>query len=216
MGRRIEIAAGYKSVVLPNGRPYDAGDEVVLSDDQWASLSSGLIGTAVTDLGAVEDSRTDLIGFMSTGWAKKVQEGKAYAAGGQADGAAGGSVSANIDNPAGSGKNVIIAGWQLATTTDVEVEYIHEGVSTGTVRPAFNFNHYFEAQPAVAVARVGSNVLTGGTTLSPIGRITSNAPVGYDFMVIIPPGHSFALSAATPGLTTFTLYVTAFWYEEPV
>lgn len=188
--------------------------------------------TATTDVGSVYRQRVELaagsevigqvqidpntISFTSSGWAKKVQEGKAFTAGGKAAGTAGGTVSAHIDNPSGSGKNVIIVGWQLATTTDVDIEYVHEATSDGTVRDAFNFNHYFEAQASVSVVRVGADALTGGTKLSPIGRITSNAPVGYDFMVIVPPGHSFALSSETPGLTEFTLYATVFWYEEAV
>lgn len=154
--------------------------------------------------------------FTSSGWSKKVNEGKAYIAGGAISAGTSQVASACLTNPAGSGKNIVIAGWQIGTDQTCEVKYMHEATSTGTLRSAFNFNHYYEAVAAVATVRLGADVLTGGTELSPVGRITNNAPVGYDFMVVVQPGHSFALTAATPGLTAFTLYPTVFWYEEAI
>jgi hypothetical protein len=51
MPRRVKIAPGFNDITLPDGRQYDAGDEVVLTDAQFARIASTAIGDEVLDLG---------------------------------------------------------------------------------------------------------------------------------------------------------------------
>lgn len=51
MARTVEIAAGYTRVQLPNGFAYDAGQQVVLTEEQYAKLSASALGTSVLDRG---------------------------------------------------------------------------------------------------------------------------------------------------------------------
>lgn len=49
--RTVEIASGEANVVLPNGGLYDAGDQVVLTDEDFAKLNANILGTVLLDLG---------------------------------------------------------------------------------------------------------------------------------------------------------------------
>lgn len=46
MPRSVTVAGGYTNVELPNGASYNAGATVILTDDEWAQVSSS---NAVTD-----------------------------------------------------------------------------------------------------------------------------------------------------------------------
>lgn len=55
MPRNVEIAAGKYNVTLPNGRLYNAGDEVVLTDDEWGDVDPDLVPGTIIDNGATEE-----------------------------------------------------------------------------------------------------------------------------------------------------------------
>lgn len=54
MARQVTIATGKHNVQLPNGNMYDAGDVVILSDEQFEALNQSLIPGTVIDNGVVE------------------------------------------------------------------------------------------------------------------------------------------------------------------
>lgn len=67
MSVKVTVASGQYNVVLPDGNRYQAGDTVVLTDDQWAEISAAaravlFTGTpttaAVTDASSESDSPT--------------------------------------------------------------------------------------------------------------------------------------------------------------
>lgn len=51
MTRSITIKTGNNGVVLPDGRTYNAGDVAILTDEQFARLNPGLIGS-LYDIGS--------------------------------------------------------------------------------------------------------------------------------------------------------------------
>jgi len=53
MSRSVTIAAGKFQVNLPDGRLYNAGQTVILSDDQWNQVNPALIPGTIIDNGAV-------------------------------------------------------------------------------------------------------------------------------------------------------------------
>ncbi len=53
MARRVQIAPGYTLVSLPDGDVYNAGTQVILTDDEWNQVEPRAIGVSVLDLGAV-------------------------------------------------------------------------------------------------------------------------------------------------------------------
>lgn len=55
MARSVTIKSGFKQILLPNGNLYEAGDTVILSDQEWRSLSPGAKSTILTDNGSVAD-----------------------------------------------------------------------------------------------------------------------------------------------------------------
>ncbi len=55
MPRNVEIASGKSNVILPNGRMYNAGDEVVLTDDEWGDVDPALVPGTIIDNGATEE-----------------------------------------------------------------------------------------------------------------------------------------------------------------
>lgn len=51
MGRLVQVMADRRAVLLPDGVVHRSGEQVVLSDPQYALVPSGWIGTMITDLG---------------------------------------------------------------------------------------------------------------------------------------------------------------------
>lgn len=51
MSRSVTIATGKTNVQLPNGKSYDAGKTVILTDDEFAQVNSALIPGTVIDNG---------------------------------------------------------------------------------------------------------------------------------------------------------------------
>jgi hypothetical protein len=51
--RQVEIAAGKSNVQLPNGFPYQAGDIVTLTDQQFSTVPKTLIPTTLLDRGEI-------------------------------------------------------------------------------------------------------------------------------------------------------------------
>lgn len=60
MSRQVTIQSGYSNVVLPDRGSYDAGDVVVLTDEEFAGLAPGIVGSVVSDDGQVADE-TDAV-----------------------------------------------------------------------------------------------------------------------------------------------------------
>lgn len=52
MPRLVQIAAGQKDVVLPDLGRYQAGQQVTLTDAQWAQVTSAVTAGILIDLGA--------------------------------------------------------------------------------------------------------------------------------------------------------------------
>lgn len=59
MAHSVTIASGKTNVALPNGFSYDAGDDVLLSDEEYARLRADLIPSYVIDNGVVADLTGD-------------------------------------------------------------------------------------------------------------------------------------------------------------
>lgn len=56
MPRQVQIGGGYSNVQLPNGRAYNAGATVILTDEEFDRLDPDVIGTRVIDQGRVASS----------------------------------------------------------------------------------------------------------------------------------------------------------------
>lgn len=63
MSRSVEIAAGKSNVQLPNGGSYDAGDVVVLTDEEFAQIDADLIPGTIIDNGGLADD--DLVNVQA-------------------------------------------------------------------------------------------------------------------------------------------------------
>lgn len=67
MSHTVQIASGYKQIVLPDGKTYDAGATAVLTDTQFAQISAHSLGTVVLDLGLTPDSLAGAQALTRTG-----------------------------------------------------------------------------------------------------------------------------------------------------
>jgi hypothetical protein len=56
MTHQVEIVTGKSNVNLPNGYPYDAGDVVDLTDEEWERLDKSIVGSHVIDRGELDTS----------------------------------------------------------------------------------------------------------------------------------------------------------------
>lgn len=62
MARRVQVAVGYKDVVLADGFRHQAGDQVTLTDAQYAQMATAVTAGVVTDLGQVADGAVTVNG----------------------------------------------------------------------------------------------------------------------------------------------------------
>lgn len=72
MAHRVKIAPGVHQIALPDGEIYDAGDEVVLTDAQFAALAPSVLGDEVLDLGE-EPEEGDGGGGSASPWVWNAQ-----------------------------------------------------------------------------------------------------------------------------------------------
>lgn len=61
MARTVQIAAGLKTVQLPNGFAYDGGALVVLTDDQYKQIKASLFPGTLIDLGPAADVGDEVV-----------------------------------------------------------------------------------------------------------------------------------------------------------
>jgi hypothetical protein len=54
MPHKVQVASGQHQIQLPDGLPYDEGDIITLTDEQFANLDPNAIGTVLVDLGTVD------------------------------------------------------------------------------------------------------------------------------------------------------------------
>lgn len=59
MARTVTVQPGYANVQLPDRGVYSAGQTVTLTEEEYAALAPGVVGTVVTDDGFSGDVVTD-------------------------------------------------------------------------------------------------------------------------------------------------------------
>lgn len=120
--------------------------------------------------------------------------------------------SFHLSNPAGSGRSITITEFSLAATGSADVAYFKDATSSGTAADVFMPNRAYEGvATTVGVLRVGVGVLSGGTQLSPVSRLGSNAPERIPYTAVLLPGQSLAVRFIAT--TTLDAYCSATWIE---
>jgi len=66
MARRVQIGGGRVDVVLPDGFRHQAGDQVTLTDAQYAQIATAVTAGVVTDLGQVADGAVTINGHTGS------------------------------------------------------------------------------------------------------------------------------------------------------
>lgn len=137
-------------------------------------------------------------------------QGKLFVAGGKVVLGLAGNASLHFENPASSGRAMTIVKWFVAADVKADGVYWNDAASGGTAAANFCMNELTQ-NTSPAVVKTGSNVLTGGTQLSPVQLIPANVPEEREFLVPVGPGHSFAIQAALSAGGAF--YATVVWFD---
>lgn len=139
-----------------------------------------------------------------------VLDGKYRIAGAKLSPTLGQVASFNLQNPAGSGGNLIVRSFKIFTNTANDVSFLSGAASTGATAAVFN-PLLGSAAPVRWVLKTGINVLTGGVQLSPVVAASPNYVYAPDLFVVIPPGAALGIqySAASAG----NIYGIVHWVE---
>lgn len=203
MGRLVQVMADRRAVLLPDGVVHRSGEQVVLSDPQYALVPSGWIGTMVTDLGPTSyptEPPTD--SAAGTGSLRTLGSGATQAAAGNHTHAGGGGASVGTATPQPLG--AATAGTAAAASHE---DHVHAtpptdpaagtaGLrtlgATSTTAAAGNHAHAL-AGPRLVRAVVTSGSAGGDTPTStsgawarytPVGTLAINAVVG-DYVEVL-------------------------------
>lgn len=147
--------------------------------------------------------------------------GLAFSAGARHAVASSGQAHLHLENPAGSGFNIYIAGFSAFTgeTARAQISFFTGATSSGSVVAKFNHD-VGNANAGVAVVKSGTEAPSGGTELSPRAGVTSRDSFKFEsgLLVRVPPGQSVAMVCRRPsGLTgTEDIDVNVHWLESPV
>lgn len=118
-----------------------------------------------------------------------------------------------LANPVGSGRVIAVSQFFLTSDTAIDVQFRRNStVNAPTVRTSDNLN-LSSAEVAVGVIRTGVTGFTGGTSFSPIGRLSANISVAYSLPIVLPPGTSTSATFGAAGLTETNCYASAAWSE---
>jgi len=106
-----------------------------------------------------------------------------------------------LENPVGSGKVLVILGFNVDqnTTTSLAVEFFLNPTVTGgtTLTP---INHAIGGPASAMVAIAGQGILSGGVKLHADGRVARDQPLHYAGPpFIVSPGLSLGLQMTAPG-----------------
>lgn len=191
---RVRIGTNYNEVQLPDGGSYDAGQTVILSDEEFADIRASLLGTVVIDLG----EPTELF----------------YAAGsGKLDLGGAGTFRAALANPNASGRTLRIGKLDVFCTVATFVELrlnpgtpptgakTESGLWLGTTNPA---------PVGVFTADTGAD-LGGGTALGLVYGIAAgqSKEIGQD--IELAANNVLGINAPVAAAGSFALIAT--WQE---
>lgn len=152
------------------------------------------------------------IQYVTPAEARQVALGRFFTGGGKVT-VTDGTAVLQLENPAGSGRIIVLSQFFLTADTAIDVQFTKNAtVNTPTIRTSGNLN-LSSAEVAVGVVRTGATGVTGGTNFSPIGRLSANITVAYTLPIILPPGTSVAATFAASGLTGIGCYASAAWSE---
>jgi hypothetical protein len=239
MSRLVIIAPGYNQISLPNGRVYNAGNQVILSDEDFSDIRASAIGTVVIDGGfvapgggttgsltnaelratAVPISANSLDTLLSrtSNSVADFAAGRFRNAGGKVVIASGAAGFLQLRNPPTSPVNLIVTEFVLTATQLCEVEFWSDTtLTTPTARSIQMPNRAYEGFVTTNGVVSTAAAATGGTQWSALSRLRENVQVVRAFVVLIPPGKSIAVKASSSVLSSFDLYASATWIEVPV
>lgn len=151
-------------------------------------------------MGEKRDYRRTVI--TNPGISEDVTGGNVYTCGVTRNVAAGTDEHFVIENPAGSGKTIVILGFFVRTSLSADVlpiTFIEDPTIVGaTALTPINHN-FLSANTASATVEVGTAVATGGTVLDAGIIVTLN--LGYSYAgppFILPEGKTLAIEADMP------------------
>ncbi len=202
MGRLVEVADGQRGLALPDGGVYAAGDQVTLSDAEFAEVPSEWIGPLLTDLGSAAEpplDRTEDIpvdGAASVPSLRTLGGGATQASRGNHTHAGGGGEGAALSDAIPQALGTAAAGAGDAASRD---DHVHQtpptnpaagtaGLrslgTTSTTAAAGNHAHSGVYDPAGTAATAVAAIPSGGTAGTPalraLGTSSTTAAAGND------------------------------------
>lgn len=170
----------------------------------WVHSSASARVDALSEKFAAKDAAARQPVTTHPGIGVDVAAGIVYTAGNELSLAAGQAGAFAIENPAGSGKTLVILGFTLRqdTTTSLNVQFYENPTVTGGV-VLTPINHLRGGPASGMVVTSGQGILSGGTVLDADARVVRDEGIRYDGPpFIVPPGTTLALQTTAPsGLT---------------
>lgn len=146
-----------------------------------------------------------------------IAEGRAFSAGAKVAIGAGGTGAIRLENPAGSGRTIMIFRFVFASDMDdVDVQFVKNPTQAGgTVVEPFGLNFIQSVEPVAAV-HSGVDILSAGTLLSPLLLLGARVSAIRDLPLVIGPGMSAAAQLSIGALANADFYGSVFWYEKDI
>lgn len=125
-----------------------------------------------------------------------------------------------LENPAGSGYNIYVAGFSSFTgeTARAQISFFTGATSSGSVVAKFNHD-VGNANAGVAIVKTGAVALNGGTELSPRAGVTARDNFKFEsgLLVRLTPGNTVAMLCQRPsGLSgSQDIDLNVHWLEVP-
>lgn len=158
----------------------------------------------------------NFIGFTNPSRAKDFVDGKFRGAGAKVSISGSGTGYMQLQNPTGSGINIMVTEFVLSTSLNAEINFWTDSVLTSPTTHSIYFpNRAYEGSglTTAAIVRTSTAVTTAGTRLSPVYRMAANAMIERDFTMVLAPGQNITISAQTAALEAMDLYGSATWVE---
>lgn len=141
--------------------------------------------------------------------------GRLFTAGGMVSIPSAGTGTFHLQNPAGSGKLVTLQEYTFGATQIARASFWIDTTphASSTVVASFNNNRASSAT-AVAVAKKGTTVGTGGSQLSPELLLPANDSRTEAFPLVLVPGQAISVRVSTSALQTMDFYCSSTWSED--
>lgn len=169
----------------------------------------------------VSDDNPVPVAVTSEALSAAAQAGKVWSAGNRESVAAGDSAALYLENPAGSGVNIIIFAFSAYTgeTDRAQLTFFQAPTASGTSVTPFNHNFAIGTSPS-GIVQSTNGVAPGGTQLSPKAGATARDHFAFTdgAVIILTPGNRVAMSVTRPGGLTGSedVDINVSWIEEDV